>query len=324
MWTAAGERLGGLKGHTKGVSDCAWDHGGGRGRYLATASDDTTVGVWDVERGAPLRFLKGHTSFVMCVKFHPEDSVIASGSFDETVRLWDTRTGGGPVRVLPAHSDPITAVDFVRDGRHMASSSYDGLVRVWHVDTGRCVETIMSESECAPVGCVRFSPAGNCLLTASQDASLRLWAVRGAGAEGERGTAAPVRTWLGTGGEQFCSSAEFCLHHRGGGEGAAGHLVAAGGDDGRVRFWSLGNKHAALRGLPDAEKLRRGRDPVYVLEAAAAGAEGPGVGHAEGKPVLGVEFHQRAGAMVTASADGTAKVWRLREELRQPVPSWVV
>jgi COMPASS component SWD3 len=50
-----------------------------------------------------------------------------SGSFDESVRLWDVRAGRC-IRAIPAHSDPVTSAQFNRDGTIVVTSSYDGLM----------------------------------------------------------------------------------------------------------------------------------------------------------------------------------------------------
>ena len=96
--------------------------------------------------------------------------MVASGSFDETVRVWDVKTGKC-LRVLPAHSDPVTAVDFNRNGSLIVSSSYDGLCRVWDASTGQCMKTIIDD-ENPPVAFVKFSPNGKFILTATLDSTI--------------------------------------------------------------------------------------------------------------------------------------------------------
>jgi WD40 repeat protein len=76
-----------------------------------------------------LKVLKGHTNYVFCVNFNPQSNLIVSGSFDESVRIWDVKQGKC-LKTLPAHSEPVSAVHFNRDGTLIVSSSYDGL---WYV-----------------------------------------------------------------------------------------------------------------------------------------------------------------------------------------------
>lgn len=96
--------------------------------------------------------------------------MIVSGSFDETVRVWDVRSGKC-LKVLPAHSDPVTSVDFNRDGSLIVSSSYDGLCRIWDAGTGHCMKTLMDD-ENPPVSFVRFSPNGKFILVGTLDNTL--------------------------------------------------------------------------------------------------------------------------------------------------------
>jgi COMPASS component SWD3 len=67
--------------------------------------------------------------------------MLVTGSFDETLKLWDVRSGDC-VSTLPVHSDPVTAVSFNRDGTCLVSASHDGLIRLWDSATGECLKTI--------------------------------------------------------------------------------------------------------------------------------------------------------------------------------------
>ena len=111
-----------LSGHAAGVSDCSWSAGSD---YLATASDDKTLGLWELASCERVRSYVGHSAYVFCVAFNPASNLLASGSFDETVRLWEARSGKC-IAVLPAHSDPVTSVAFTHDGTLLVSASYDG------------------------------------------------------------------------------------------------------------------------------------------------------------------------------------------------------
>lgn len=135
-----------LVGHMAGVSCLAWSPDS---RTLATGSDDKAIRLWDRVSGEPAhdggggafgggrpdganvrgsrRPLLGHHNYVYCVAFSPKGNVLASGSYDEAVFLWDVRAGR-LMRSLPAHSDPVSGIDFCRDGTLVVSCSTDGLM----------------------------------------------------------------------------------------------------------------------------------------------------------------------------------------------------
>ena len=69
----------------------------------------------------------GHHNYVYSLAFSPKGNILASGSYDEAVFLWDVRAGR-LMRSLPAHSDPVSGIDFCRDGTLVVSCSTDGLM----------------------------------------------------------------------------------------------------------------------------------------------------------------------------------------------------
>ena len=80
----------------------------------------------------------------VCVKLKQKGNVIASGSFDSTVCLWDVRWGRR-MSTLPAHTAPVSSLDFAFDGSLLVSASYDGLVRAWDMSSRRCMNTLKHE-----------------------------------------------------------------------------------------------------------------------------------------------------------------------------------
>ncbi|CBF80695.1 WD40 repeat domain-containing protein [Aspergillus nidulans FGSC A4] len=114
--------------------------------------------------GAELQTLEGHSNSVW--------AVLASGSDDETVRLWDPATGSLQ-QTLEGHSGWVLSVAFSPDGRLLASGSFDKTVRLWDPATGSLQQTLRGHSNW--VRSVAFSPDGRLLASGSFDKTVRLW-----------------------------------------------------------------------------------------------------------------------------------------------------
>jgi len=140
------------------------------GRWLATASWDKTVRLWDPPTGKLLRTLH-HSDWALAVAFSPNGLMLASGDADGRVNLWAPDTGR---HLLAMHRTPrhVNAVAFSPDGNLLASGSSDSAVRLWEPVTGDLKQTLNRGGQ---VNTVAFSPDGNLLASGSSDSAVRLW-----------------------------------------------------------------------------------------------------------------------------------------------------
>jgi WD40 repeat protein len=106
------------------------------------------------------------------VAFSPDGKQVVSGSFDKTVRLWDTATGAA-LQTLTGHWGSVRSVVFSPDGKQVVSGSGDWTVRLWDAVTGAELQTLKGHSD--SVRLVGFSPDGKQVVSASDDETVRLW-----------------------------------------------------------------------------------------------------------------------------------------------------
>lgn len=237
IWDAAtGAHMDTLVGHMAGVSCVAWTPDS---NTLASGSDDKAIRLWDRVTGRPkttarkagqeMAPLRGHHNYIHCLAFSPKGNILASGSYDEAVFLWDVRAGR-LMRSLPAHSDPVSGIDFCRDGTLVVSCSTDGLIRVWDTSTGQCLRTLVHEDNPAVTN-VCFSPNGRFVLAFNLDNCIRLW---------DYVSGSVKKTYQGHCNKSFAIGGCFGVL-----DGEA--FIASASEDGDVLLWDVKSKEVLQR-----------------------------------------------------------------------------
>jgi len=123
--------------------------------------------------------LVGHSSGVRSVAFSPDSTRIVSGSYDQTIRIWDAVSGTPIGEPLQGHLGWIESVSFSRDGSRIVSGS-GAQIQIWDVASGAPVGEPL-RGHCNEVNSVAFSLDGTRIISGSGDQTVRIWnAVTGA------------------------------------------------------------------------------------------------------------------------------------------------
>ena len=306
LWEAlSGRLLATLQGHNSGILDVALS---ADGQLLASGDLGGTVQLWEARfaghegresfagrgpdsPGVPpsgarlLAALRGHTSGIRRVALSADGRLLASGSADGVVRLWEPPSGGRLVAALEGHTGGVWSVTLSADGRLVASGSADGVVRLWEASNGRLLTTFQAHT--GPVYSLALSPDGLLLASSSQDATVRLW---------EASTGLLLATLQG---------------HTGPVWGVAlspdGRLLASGGLDGTVRLWEApftklgGHESFAGRKADSGNSVHVPRSSGGLLATL--------LGHTGA--VLGVALSADGQLLASGGLDGTVRLWEV-------------
>ncbi|KAJ1731385.1 U3 small nucleolar RNA-associated protein [Coemansia biformis] len=170
---ASGDKLGELKGDTEIVTNFAVKPDGA---HLVSASRSLQISVWNLETFKVERSFKAHEAPVIAMDIDATSTLVATGSADNTVKVWDIDRGYC-THNFKGHGGLVTAVKFhpQKDKLSLVTASDDGMIRVWDLTRRKC--TAVLESHVSVVRSISFSPDdnGRHMVTAGRDSVINVW-----------------------------------------------------------------------------------------------------------------------------------------------------
>jgi len=169
IWNATSE-ITVLRGHQGDVNSAAFSSDGSR---IVTASADTTARIWDLASASIIAVLRGHDGWLNSAAFSPDGRRVVTASWDGTARVWDA-AAGNEVQVLnEGPRQVVFTASFSPDGKRVITGSEDKTARVWQLGNQKPIFTLSGHN--GLVNSAIFSPDGSRLLTGSADNTARIW-----------------------------------------------------------------------------------------------------------------------------------------------------
>lgn len=243
--------------------------------------------------------LTGHRDAVISVAFSPDGKTIASGSSDDTIKLWDA-AGGNLKQTLIGHSGSVNSIEFSPDGKTIASASGmdDETIKLWDAVSGNLIRTLAGHSSW--VSSAAFSPDGKTIASGSEDKTIKLWDAISGNLK---------QTLIGH--SSYVSSVMFSPD---------GKTIVSGSDDKTIKVWDAasGNLIRTLTGhsnamkavfSPDGKMIVSGSldNTIKLWDAASGSLIRTLAGH--GSWVHSVAFSPDGKTIVSGSKDKKIKLW---------------
>ncbi|MFC1635422.1 hypothetical protein ACFL5Z_11320 [Planctomycetota bacterium] len=168
-----------LDAHAGGVNGLAWRP---EDRGLITAGEDGKIEIWEPRSGTQTKSLQRSIGPIACLALSSNGQILASGTHDGTIRLWDAEVGQ-LVNILrnepndtQAKLSAFSAVAWSPDGTLLASGDSGGNIRIWALDSRQPTHSF--GANCGPISSLAWSPDGRMLICGGADGTARVWDVK--------------------------------------------------------------------------------------------------------------------------------------------------
>lgn len=242
LWDfATGQLLREYVGHLGGIQDVCFANAS---HLIASASRDSSVIIWDIEKTTPQLRLQSHSDVVESVIFSDDDKYLLSASRDGTIKVWEAQTGEC-VRTLCGHQDEVHSLKINPGNNLLLSSSNDGTVKIWDWKQGECLDTFKVGKE---VNDAVFSNDGGKIAVVTDDGYAKIWDI----------TSRKIEHSIRIG--ELASSVLFCLDD-------TNIVTASMRDSGYLQIWNLEDEKCLFStpmiGFPQSIELSP--DENYLL-----------------------------------------------------------
>jgi WD40 repeat protein len=287
-----------------GSFDAPWSVAtGSNGLYWAMGSRRGEARVWRDDGNKLSLTWRAHTAAIQALAFSADEQVLATGSWDGTVKLWNLKSGA--LLWMGRHTSSIQRLAFAPDGKYLASGGDDATIRLWEVSTGARLQTLSSQS--SPVYALAWSPDGSWLASGGFDGTISLWE-----AQGRQAAYPGTATCILTGHNGPVWSVAFSPD---------GHTLASGSFDGTVKLWDVQRVEEretlvghtapvnAVAWSPDGRLLASGsRDQmIWLWEVEQRRSRLALHGHTA--VVHALAFMPDSRRLLSGSEDGTMRLW---------------
>lgn len=146
---------------------------GDKPEYLVSGSDDFTLFLWQPsESKKHVARMTGHQALINDVRFSPNGRLIASASFDKSVKLWDGTTGKF-LSAFRGHVSSVYQIAWSADSRLLCSGSADSTLKVWNLKMKKIMCDLPGHAD--EIYAVDWSPDGERVASGGKDKVLKMW-----------------------------------------------------------------------------------------------------------------------------------------------------